>query len=537
MASSTRSHLLIISDVHIGEYVKEVDRIGYIKGFNRRDESLCAFLEYHQRRWIGGVPWRLVINGDFIDFIAVTFRPDETTQSQRPELRLSEDESAWGLDSSEDKVVWKLDQIVDRHRMLFAYLADFVGQGNSVEVLYGNHDVEFWWPEVHEAFREHLRRIFYGGESVGRDASAEGQASFLSRVRFHPWFLHEPGRFYIEHGNQYDDFSSFEFRLNPLAPYDNNQLAMPVSHMAIRYFVNQYKGFRSHNKDNWTVVEYFRWLGEQGMDNTLRIFKLSFGLAAHIMAYARVTRAAEDEALAQVHRERLDALAEELGMAPEVVRELDALRYSPITESFGRTAQTVGIDRQVLAAVWLGLSFFVLAIPFSWGWTLMLLGAIALGAALSRAAWPMVRDRYLGGHVSTAVEPKVDKAAARIAALLGVRYVFFGHTHKPKKVKVAEAGWYLNSGSWLAPRQRERHRGEGCPSRLTFIVFRDGAVPDARLFRWCARDQRPVAFDPRVDMQTLDPEQIEPSSNSHGDPAPRRRKARRLRPPQPRERP
>ena len=505
------SHLLIVSDIHIGEYIKEVDRIGYIKGFNRRDESLCAFLEYHQTRWIDGQPWRLVINGDFIDFIAVTLRPDESTQDERPELRMSEDESAWGLDSSADKVVWKLGRIVDRHRMLFAYLADFVGQGNSLELLFGNHDVEFWWPEVHAAFKEHLRRIFFGSEAV----SGVDQRSFVERIKFHPWFVYEPGRFYIEHGNQYDDFSSFEYRLNPVAPFDHAQLAMPVSHMAIRYFVNKYKGFRSHNKDNWTLVDYFRWLGEQGLDNSVRVFKLSFGLAAQIMLYARVSRASTDKVLAEAHGVRLEEVAESYGMSVEVARALDSLRNEPVTESFGRTVQTVGIDRQVIGAVWLGLAFAVLAIPFNWVWTLVLWGSIALLATVVHTAMPWLKARYLGGEVTTSVEPKVDAAAAQIARLLGVGYVIFGHTHKPKKLKVntQPAGWYINSGSWLAPRQRERHR-EGCPSRLTFVVHRDGAAPDARLFRWCARDNKPVPFDPRAGLQNLDPEQIERSTEA-----------------------
>ena len=499
------SHLLIISDLHIGEYVKDVDRIGYIKGFSRRDESICAFLEYHQSRWIDDTPWRLIINGDFIDFIAVTLRPADSTQNATPELRMNDEESAWGLDSSPEKVVWKLGRIVERHRMLFAYLADFVGKGNSLEILYGNHDVEFWWPEVHAAFEEHLRKIYFGGEA----SSGSDEESFVSRIKFHQWFIYEPGRLYIEHGNQYDDFSSFEYRLNPVAPFDKTQLAMPVSHMAIRYFVNKYKGFRSHNKDNWTPIDYFRWLGEQGLDNTVEVFRLCFKLAGQIVLYARVSRASTDTELAGPHIKRLEDLARDNGLDIEVMRRLDAMRNEPVTESFGRTVQTVGLDLQALAILWFGLAFVVLAIPFSWSVTLGLWSTILLLAVATHWLMPKIRERYLGGRVTTAVEPKLDDAAVRIARLLGVRYVIFGHTHKPKKVQVntQPSSWYVNTGSWLAPRQRERHRG-GCPSRLTFVVFRDGAVPEARLFRWCARDNRPVLFNPKVKLQTLDPEEV-----------------------------
>lgn len=526
----SRKHLLVISDIHVGEYVKEVDRIGYIKGFSRQDESLCAFLEYHQTRWIDGVPWHLVINGDFIDFIAVTLRPGEAAQANRPSLSLSEDEGRWGLDSSEEKAVWKLDRIAERHRMLFTYLADFVGHGNSIDILYGNHDVEFWWPAVHSCFREHLRAIYFGGEAVsGVDVSG-----FVERVQFHPWFMYEPGRFYIEHGNQYDDFSSFEYRLSPLAPYDHRQLAMPVSHMAIRYFVNQYKGFRSHNKDNWTVRDYARWLRKQGVDNIREIFRLYIGLATQMLSYAGEARAANDEELRGIHERALADVAQRYGMPLETAQALDKLRNEPITESFGRTFQTIGIDQQILGLGWFLLAVAVLMIPFGWGWTLGLWAAIVVCGFVSFKLWPRVRERYLGGNVSTTVAPKVDDAARKIAEVLDVRYIMFGHTHKPRvqRVRNNPPCWYLNGGSWLAPRARERHgASDSCPSRLTFIVYRDGKVPDARVFRWCARDARPVAFDPRFGLQDLDPEQVELATVADGlrapAPAPRRQNPRK----------
>lgn len=506
--SAPSSHLLIVSDIHIGEYVKESDRIGYIKGASRQDESLCAFLEYHQQRRIDGKPWRLIINGDFIDFIAVTVQPDEQNQEALPALQLSEDELRWGLDSSAEKAVWKLDRLVDRHRTLFAYLADFIGHGHSVEILYGNHDVEFWWPQVHQALRRHLRRIYFGGESV----AGVSEEAFWGRIRFHRWFLYEPGRFYIEHGNQYDDFSSFEYRLHPVAPYDPEQLAMPVSHMAIRYFVNQYRGFRSHNKDNWTLLDYLRWLREQGRENLLFVFRLYVSLGSRVFSYAQQSRASDNDELRAVHEEALEELARETGMALPLLRQVDALRNPPVTGSMARTLQTLGVDRLALTLSWLWVAFVIWVIPFAWSTTALLWLGCALGAWLSHKLLPLVRDRYFGGRVTTHVAPKVDRAAAQLGQLLDVPYLFFGHTHKPRKTLVRQDPpcYYLNSGSWLAPQTRERHGpGDACPSRLTFVVYRLGPEPDARLFRWCARDAAPVPFDPRGGLQHLDPEQAQ----------------------------
>jgi type IV secretory pathway TrbD component len=284
---------------------------------------------------------------------------------------------------------------------------------------------------------------------------------------------------------------------------------MPVSHMAIRYFVNQYKGFRSHNKDNWTPLDFLRWLHQQGRENLAWIVKLYVTLTARVLGYAQRTRACDRDALREVHERALAQLAAEAAMPLETLRRVDALRNAPVTRSMGRTLQLVGADRALLTLAWVALAFAAWVIPLSPTWTLAAWAGCGLGLWLSHALLPWARDRYLGGRVTTQVSPKVDAAAAALAQVLDVRYIVFGHTHKPRKVRVrADPPCdYLNSGSWLAPRGRERHEAnQPCPSRLTFIVCRDGAALDARLFRWCTRDSAPIPFDPRVGLEGLEPE-------------------------------
>src|SRR5690606_29277400 len=183
------------------------------------------------------------------------------------EFEFTDDEAQFGLDNSAQKCLWKLEHLAARHKQLFVYLADFVARGNRIEMLYGNHDVELYWPEVQTRFVELPVETYFGGELV------EGvvEEDFFDRVEFHQWFLYVPGRIFIEHGNQYDDFSSFDHRLEPLVPYERTQLAMPISHQVIRYFVNQYQGFRSHDKDNWTLADYLRWARDEGMRNIARM--------------------------------------------------------------------------------------------------------------------------------------------------------------------------------------------------------------------------------------------------------------------------
>lgn len=508
------SHLLIVSDLHIGEHTKEVDRIGYLKRLGRHDEDFCAFLDFHKKRRISGDPWRLIINGDFIDFLAITVRPSDQAGHDDPRLLVSTDESQWGLDSSPGKAVWKLERVAERHRMLLTYLADFIGDGNQVEILYGNHDIEFWWPEVHTKLRQILRRIYFGTELVaGHDPQA-----FEARIVFHPWFIYAPGKYYIEHGNQYDDFSNFLFRLNPVMPNDPHQLAMPASHMAIRYFVNHYEGFRSHDKDDWTLVDYVQWLRQQSRHDILRVIRLSTAAAYHLWVYSEKARTTDMSELGHVHEEQLEALAATWDLSLERARAIDALMRVPIAQSLGRTIQSIGLDRAVLVLVWLLALFAVWVVPLPWLWTLVAWLTVTVALAITLRLWGHVQDRYLGGEVTTSVAPKVDRAAGDLSELLGVRYVIMGHTHHPRKVQLRTQpdAWYINTGSWLAPKRRERHGKHGCPSRLTFAVLRDGNAPDARLFRWCAHDGKPVAFDPRSGLDALEREQVTPSSIRRG---------------------
>jgi hypothetical protein len=146
------------------------------------------------------------------------------------------------------------------------------------------------------------------------------------------------------------------------------------------------------------------------------------------------------------------------------------------------------------------------------GWRLKLVAlllwlALLIGRkTLLRAA----RRRFLDGEVSTLVAPKLDAAAVRIAELLDVRYVVFGHSHKPmiRQVRDEPPGWYVNLGAWLPPRYRERHEG-GCRSSLTFAQLLDRRVPELQLLRWCQRNDRPETFLAHLPAEADVPEETQ----------------------------
>jgi hypothetical protein len=124
--------------------------------------------------------------------------------------------------------VQKLCTIYRGHRTFFEALAWWVGRGHRLVVLAGNHDLEICWPEVQRKFKEILVYNYLnatdqdeesgGGEEEPRQPD---MAAFRERIDFsRQWFYYQPGAFYAEHGNQYDNINA---TVNHLAPYWHRQ--------------------------------------------------------------------------------------------------------------------------------------------------------------------------------------------------------------------------------------------------------------------------------------------------------------------------
>lgn len=489
--------MLICSDHHLGEHGKDLSRVDYVKKI--RDRELCAWLEHYATHRLDDRPWRLVINGDFVDFLAVTFTPSRDELADGLAFELSDHESRFGLDNSSPKVVWKLEHIYDRHKVLFTYLADFVARGNHLEMLYGNHDVEFYWPAVQRRFVELLIEAFFGGERV----EGVSPQDFHDRVRFHEWFLYVPGRIYIEHGNQYDDFCSFDQVMRPLCPFDEHQIAMPIAHQIIRYFVNQYEGFRSHGKDNWTLLDYVTWFRDQGLQNFVRILLLYSHLFSRTWSYARTVHETvlRPEAVA-LHARLVDAEAERYGMAPRVARELNEARMRPLESTIGSIIQVTSLDKYLLGLSLGSLILTVLAVgaladlfgtPGASLWTssgFRLLSLTMIGL-LGFFAWKLIdrlTARFVGKRLSTRVAPKLDRAAERLARILDVPHIVMGHTHRPLQRVVHRSPdvTYTNTGAWIPAHRRER-------DQLTYAIY-DWDRQEVSLFEWDTRAMAPRPF-------------------------------------------
>src|SRR5688572_22030550 len=71
-----RCNTLVISDLHLGEDLCPTATEAARLHVDIVDRQLCAFLRHYTRRRESGLPWRLVINGDLIDFQSVPIGPD-----------------------------------------------------------------------------------------------------------------------------------------------------------------------------------------------------------------------------------------------------------------------------------------------------------------------------------------------------------------------------------------------------------------------------------------------------------------------------
>ena len=180
--------VFVISDLHLGGRPDKRDAEGRLV---ESGSQICH--SYDRLRefvaWLTtkvGDEVELVINGDFIDFLAEDdgFAAEEWT---------NDDEAAV---AKLDRVAilhpharaLKLDRVVEarRAKVVFDALADFLHAGHRLTVLIGNHDLELSIPAVRARLQWHLR------------ADATRYAHLFDGEAY------STGRLLIEHGNRYD---------------------------------------------------------------------------------------------------------------------------------------------------------------------------------------------------------------------------------------------------------------------------------------------------------------------------------------------
>jgi UDP-2,3-diacylglucosamine pyrophosphatase LpxH len=454
--------LLVFSDVHLGSDLN--DRAGPERTLRRSediDRDLVSFLA-HYRDEAPGDRWRLVIAGDFIDFIGMSVDADAPVTTT-----LTEEEHEHGLGSAADHACAKLRRVARRHADVFAALAAFVAHGHALTLVHGNHDVEFHWDEVKEDFRAHL--LSHVEASVDREA-------FLARIDFCPWFFRWNGIAYVEHGHQYDVFCATDHIMAPLSPLDPRRVVRGFCDVLLRFVVRPTIGMTEHGHETRGMIDYLAFGMQLGIGGMVRLGVCFVRAIIELfrLRHAHFSRAAR--LLRMKHHRRVALFARAARISTKRLRALLALQAPPITRSVRGILKSLLLDR-------LGVALLA---------TLALAVSVVLGAYDPRfffasagiaCAW-FLAHRYLAGQRTLDPAEVMAERATHLARLLPAAFIVMGHTHAPRVLPVNDgASTYINLGSWSEDEPAAGKTAYRATRTHLVIQMRDGA-PVAELRAW-----------------------------------------------------
>jgi UDP-2,3-diacylglucosamine pyrophosphatase LpxH len=421
----------VFSDVHLGSDIQELPHAG--ANAARRsptvDRDLVRLLTHYRAQRPPADRWRIVIAGDFIDFIGMTVAPERSTDI---ETALTEEERDHGVGNAVDHARLKLARVAKRHADVFEALALFVADGHALSLVHGNHDIEFHWDAVKDDFRAMLL-------SHVSQASPDDEQAFAGRIEFNPWFFYRDGVAYIEHGHQYDAFCATHHIMSPLSPLDPRRVARGFCDVLLRFVVRPTRGMKEHGHENVGMGHYLAFGVQLGLSGMVRLGIAFVRSIAEMLRLRRAHLSDAAKALRAEHEERVARLAAVTRLGVERLRSLLSLQSRPLTSSVGGIMRGLLLDRLAVAFVAL-LTLAVLAVSGGFHGT----RAIVAGGVV--LAWTLLHVYFSRKRTIDPAEHMVDRAA-HLAKLFPAAFVVMGHTHVPAAVSAGDAT-YINVGSW-----------------------------------------------------------------------------------------
>jgi UDP-2,3-diacylglucosamine pyrophosphatase LpxH len=460
-----RESLLVFSDVHLGSDLND-RAVTHVRRSSRIDRDLVHFLDHYRDAPEGADRWRVVIAGDFIDFIGMSVDPLATDTLA---TALTEEEREHGLGNAADHARAKLRRVAKRHPDVFEALGLMVARGHALTVVHGNHDVEFHWEEVQSDFRALLLAAAERSERDDGTWDIDPRA-FCERIEFNPWFFYWNDVAYIEHGHQYDPLCATDFVMAPLSPLDPRRVARGFCDILLRYVVRPTSGLSENGHEQLGAFDYLVFgarLGLRGMVKLLvrfleAVFELFRLRRAHLTDAARGLRAE--------HERRMALLAEATRIGVERIRALAALQSPPVTRSIRGILASVLLDRLALGLLCALLLVVSGVAGFRSGHFFFATGCIAFGWVLG--------NRHLAKQRQLDPAEQMEGRASQLARLLPAAFVVMGHTHAPIEKPVAGgAATYINVGAWA---EEEPEAGTAPRTHLVIKVQEGKAVAELR---------------------------------------------------------
>lgn len=459
------ANILVVSDLHFGEELLPGASLERRRAVELGSTAFREFMRYHAVRRRDGRPWRLVIAGDFFDFMSVVI---PGTKDRPPKTA---DERRFGLGRGMKAGVARMRVICEAHRELLAEVGRFAAAGHFVDIIVGNHDVELLVPEVADELMRHI-------------AATGVTPNALARIKVVPWFVYVPGVVWIEHGHVYDEGCSFEFNLAPMDPKDGH-LVFNADYAAVRYLGMASPEIDPHGIESWSFWGYMQYAMGQGVGHMGRLWVAYGRFVASLFRARRLHHSFKRrDRRRREHRLRLADIAEKGGLSFDTAQAIDRLSRAPLTASMRRLGRLLMLDRFGLVfGIVLAIVMLLIFLPLGWA----LLGAgLACGVAAGISRW-------LGTHLVTSQLP-MRAIPQRIRKHVDAPVVVFGHTHDPRWQPLRSAGLYVNSGTWLPATRPGLRR---CFTHV-MIQPRDGAPPITELRQW--REGTTQPFDARANL-------------------------------------
>ncbi|MEO6722779.1 MAG: hypothetical protein ABIN67_20595 [Ferruginibacter sp.] len=241
--------VFVISDLHLAAGLNTCNNFEGTENFFA-DDSFVRFLDHLQSNCIRDSSAVLIINGDFIDFLRITNIPvsDEDFETWHQILQpvginkpidelkesITKKEIKYGLKTHHFKSVWKLHACIKGHTKLFTRLAKWISDGNELIITKGNHDLEWYWPEVRNSFQ------YWLGNSIAQKQGDDVEKIISETIKPNVLFVDDTliidNKIYIEHGHRYENTTNVKG--DPLI--DNKQeLNLPFGSFFNRYLINR----------------------------------------------------------------------------------------------------------------------------------------------------------------------------------------------------------------------------------------------------------------------------------------------------------
>jgi len=420
---SLSSRVYIISDLHIGGAPgADGDR-----GFRilTRTEALVAFIQALARP-NDGVPNELVINGDFVDFLAEKREGEEgwvpLREDPRDALRTFLEILARPADAA-----------------IFQALRELTAAGQRLTILLGNHDLELSYPLVREALLDAVggARFLYDNEALVR------------------------GDAVIEHGNRYDRYNQVDhdalrrarsLQSRGMFAEGARQLSAPAGSRLVARVMNPLKRRYAFvdllKPETGSVIPTLLALDPDCRDELLGVARALAPAVRHGLGDDAQPSFSGDishraHRLAHEGMEALERPSEALDEGADALEQ--TLRQHLGADAAARFQQEIRQDTSFSGDI-------SLRETVDWyGGLARLLSPLGPREQADRLR-PLLRAlRSLWSDQSFSRQVETDPAYVEGASALvkaGASLVVFGHTHLAKDLGLPGGGRYLNTGTW-----------------------------------------------------------------------------------------